>query len=408
MQIITINGNEKTLIENKDMPHGILKCEFRHKLGDGTYSMHYGGPKIDPAEWHKVMSFFRWTNKEHSSECQVRGFIDPIDKVIRFWAFPQEARTGMSATEIANDDAKAQRLALPHSESLIYFITVHHHCGTNAFQSGGDQANEVGQDGLHITMGKMNSDHHDIDARFYLSRVKMAPKMEEFWQLSPELTQTIPATVHDMVARYQMCRKVDVEFPEQWKKNLVEKKWSSTPSGTYRGGLGYTSPYSTAESLTEKISRVAESTVEDLLRSMELDVVYKSISYMKESLILETILDNSMPERFDGMDIRNVIKDMYDLVEEELEDALNQVDTVVSGSDNGKTKETKKQRKKREKAERERDRILQQEKAELAKGGNGSSSPSNGSTSPAISTEKETTGGAALAAYGNKEMWDSY
>jgi len=110
--------------------------------------------------WHQVMSFFRWTNKVMDSESQVRLYVNT--KLGRWgaWAFPQEARTGMSAREIATPETPEQaveRFALWESQpssDWVYFCTVHHHCSASAFQSHTDEENEKGQDGLHITVAE--------------------------------------------------------------------------------------------------------------------------------------------------------------------------------------------------------------------------------------------------------------
>jgi hypothetical protein len=91
--------------------------------------------------WHQVLSFFRWTHKEMNSESQVRLYVNP--KLGRWgaWAFPQVARTGMSAREMPTPETpeKAQeRFASWQSEpsdDWLYFGTVHHHCSASAFQA---------------------------------------------------------------------------------------------------------------------------------------------------------------------------------------------------------------------------------------------------------------------------------
>ncbi len=63
-----------------------------------------------------------------------------------------------------NQAGNGYRLSLPnlHDECTICTgefedscISAHHHCSASAFQSGTDEENERGQDGLHITVGRM-------------------------------------------------------------------------------------------------------------------------------------------------------------------------------------------------------------------------------------------------------------
>ena len=108
------------------------------------------------------------------------------------------------------------------SGDWLYFATVHHHCGASAFQSGTDEANERNQDGLHLTVGRMDAERHDLHARFYLNGNCFAPDLSRFWPVDPALAEQVPPTLHDELARYQMGEKVVVDFPDAWRKNVIE------------------------------------------------------------------------------------------------------------------------------------------------------------------------------------------
>ena len=233
------------LSQEKDVP-GLLSCRIDYEVKSGKGGLVYTGPKFTPKIWHEVMSFFRWTHKEMDSESQVRLYVNT--KLGRWgaWAFPQEARTGMSAREIAQPETPEQaveRFASWKSEpsgDWLYFCTVHHHCSLSAFQSGTDEENERNQDGLHITVGRIDSDRHDIHARFYLAGNCFEPDMSLFWPVEPELAEQVPSTMLDQVARFQMCGKVVVDFPDVWRKNVVETKSLVRASdvGGYHGDWG--------------------------------------------------------------------------------------------------------------------------------------------------------------------------
>jgi len=218
----------KTALSQEKAVAGLLACRIDYELKSGKGQIDYTGPKFDPEMWHQVLSFFRWTHKEMDSESQVRLYVNT--KLARWgaWAFPQEARTGMSAREIATPETPEQAVARfaswgsEPSGDWLYFATVHHHCSASAFQSGTDEANERNQDGLHLTVGRMDAERHDLHARFYLNGNCFAPDLSRFWPVDPALAEQVPATMHDELARFQMGEKVVVDFPDAWRKHVVE------------------------------------------------------------------------------------------------------------------------------------------------------------------------------------------
>jgi hypothetical protein len=161
------------------------------------------------------------------SESQVRLYVNTRLGCWGAWAFPQEARTGMSAREIATPETPEQaveRFAAWDSEPSAdwrYFCTAHHHCSASAFQSGTDEANERNQDGLHLTVGRMDAERHDLHARFYLAGNCFEPDLSLFWPVPPELAEQVPPNLLDALARFQMGAKVVVDFPDAWRKNVI-------------------------------------------------------------------------------------------------------------------------------------------------------------------------------------------
>ena len=219
---------------------GLLACRIDYEIKSGKGMLDYTGPKFSAQMWHQVLSFFRWTHKEMDSESQVRLYVNI--KLGRWgaWAFPQEARTGMSAREIATPETPEQaveRFASWGSEpsgDWLYFATVHHHCSASAFQSGTDEANERNQDGLHLTVGRMDDERHDLHARFYLNGNCFAPDLSRFWPVDTALAEQVPPTMHDELARFQMGEKVVVDFPDAWRKHVVEVLAHGRQTGGYQ------------------------------------------------------------------------------------------------------------------------------------------------------------------------------
>lgn len=222
---------------------GVYSAKLDHKIESTTGSLTWTGPRIDPKDWWQVISFFQWCYDATKSECQARMFINPQSKKWIFWAFPQEARTGMTAREVETDAKKEQRSSLPDAGILVPFGTIHHHCSAGAFQSGTDENDEKNQEGLHITIGKMDEKRRDIHCRFYLpGGFCFEPDMSLLWDVGDQVRDLIPESLHDQIARWQMCDKKLVSFPEIWKKNLVEVKYATdndTGRFRYDGGVGY-------------------------------------------------------------------------------------------------------------------------------------------------------------------------
>ncbi len=222
-----IKSNREELSERKHV-QGLLACDVEYEVKAAKGRLEYSGPKFTPEMWHQILSFFRWTHMEMQSESQVRLYVN--EKLGRWgaWAFPQEARTGMTARELPVQETPqkaAERFASWNSEpsdDWLYFGTVHHHCSASAFQSGTDERNEWNQDGLHITIGRLDSDRHDLHARFYLAGNCFEPDMSLFWPIEPELAAKLPRELHDDLARFQMCKKIDMDFPSAWRANIVE------------------------------------------------------------------------------------------------------------------------------------------------------------------------------------------
>jgi hypothetical protein len=232
MKLIKINQSK--VGDSKEVP-GLVNCQIEYEVKTAKGALDYQGPKLTPDLWHQVLSFFRWTHKEHQSECQVRLYVNTKLGRWAAWAFPQQARTGMTAKELPvpeSPEKARERFASWQSEpsdDWLYFGTVHHHCSASAFQSSTDEQNEWNQDGLHITVGKMDEERHDLHARFYLGGNCFEPDLSLFWEIDPELAEQVPSSIHDELARYQMCEKVTVDFPDAWRDHLVETRKEEHP-----------------------------------------------------------------------------------------------------------------------------------------------------------------------------------
>ena len=233
MKLIKIN--QAQVSETKEVP-GLLNCRIDYEVKTAKGRLDYAGPKFTPALWHQVLSFFRWTHKEMQSESQVRLYVNHQLGRWGAWAFPQEARTGMNARELPVAETPEQarvRFASWQSEpsdDWLYFGTAHHHCAASAFQSSTDEQNEWNQDGLHLTVGRMDAEQHELHARLYLDGHCFEPDLSRFWPVDPALAAMVPPGMLDDLARFQMGAKVTVDFPDTWRTNLVEVREERRPS----------------------------------------------------------------------------------------------------------------------------------------------------------------------------------
>lgn len=227
-------SGKKNMTQITEVPN-LLTCIFKHEINETKTTLEWKGPKISPEVWNRILAFFKWTQDTTRSESQVRLYVNTRTGVWDAWAFPQKAKTGMSAQEIANEAAAEQRAQFGPQDGWIYFGTVHHHCTMGAFQSSTDLNNEKDQDGIHITVGHLDKPQYDLHSRFYLKgNLIDGFKLSDFWNVvtNPEsILATIPAPIRpslpvnakEIIAKYEMGipAPADTVFPEVWKTNLI-------------------------------------------------------------------------------------------------------------------------------------------------------------------------------------------
>jgi hypothetical protein len=229
---------------------GLVKASFTWPAEAPKAKAVYEGPCIDPDVWAQVLAFFKWTHTEYKSESQVRLYANPTTKQWRAWAFPQEADTGMTARELKREETAAESKVrwdtwgTKPSSDWYYFGTAHHHCGCSAFQSGTDEANEKGQDGIHITVGNLDSNTYDIDYRFYLGGVKFDCPLTMFWDVGEQVKALLPENLQGNAAKFQMGRpKEGVQFPAAWKENVIKLDRAPLPNTGAAMGFGQQGNY---------------------------------------------------------------------------------------------------------------------------------------------------------------------
>lgn len=238
MKLVTVKS---TIAKSLEFP-GLITGGINYKIESGTSTAKWQGPPISREVWNQILAFFKDTYDRTKSECQVRLYLNTQTRQWAAWAYPQKLQSYMSTDELQTPEATAQREQFKSSDGWLYLGTVHHHCGASAFQSGADRHNEQNQDGIHITIGKMDEKQHDIHARFYLSGCEFLPDLSEFWDVGDDVRGMIPKELFDVAARYQMTIPVaaGTEYPQQWKDNLIDPppKAVSFVNGGATNGVG--------------------------------------------------------------------------------------------------------------------------------------------------------------------------
>lgn len=237
-------------IEDDASIEGLFDCTMRYEIKETKATIEWKGPKLPMDMWNEILSFFQWCYNEHKSECQVRLYVSPTLQTWKAYAFPQEAKTGMTARELDNDLKRQQIQELQLiPPDWFAFGTVHHHCSAGAFQSSTDEENEKNVDGLHITIGNMNVDpkkgNYDIHARFYRKGLVIKnERLDLSWfvdtsallaECPEKFRPYLPSDwAHKQAKRLLTTPPAELVFPKIWEDNVIE---IPTPPSTFTGGV---------------------------------------------------------------------------------------------------------------------------------------------------------------------------
>ena len=162
LQILTENDFIKAEIEVKWTPE-VLTWKVK---------------KIPYKLWCEVVSFFKDTQEHFKSEAMVRLYIHSETHEWRAWAYPQEAK-GLSVKELVDHEQRAIDL-LQFGDDWMQLGSIHHHCSIGASQSGTDYADEVKQEGIHITCGNVDKDEITTHCRYSLKQAFFKVELEDF------------------------------------------------------------------------------------------------------------------------------------------------------------------------------------------------------------------------------------
>jgi len=208
-----VKAQPQTLVDNRFIKAGV---EVTWTPG----SIEWKGKKISYEVWSQIVAFFKDTQEKFKSEAQIRLYCHRETMEWKAWAYPQTAR-GMKVDELEDHPQKEVDL-LQFGDDWIQLGTVHHHCDMSAFQSGTDVNDEINQEGVHITCGFVNREEITTDIRYSLRKSFFKIKIEDF--IETEVPTGLAERVQSKVKQLMIHNTEQVEYPEQWMKNMIEEK----------------------------------------------------------------------------------------------------------------------------------------------------------------------------------------
>lgn len=171
------------------------------------------GAKIPYDMWNLWKSFALSTKE---SETMALLFYD------NGWSMwiPPQITSGMTVKTNPNDAQYAlQRKKFPD----LMFGTIHHHCSTSAFQSGTDEADETNKEGVHITLGNLQSAKLSVHVRLILGKTQTTIQLPDIVE-APEWLNQIPEYMRNGIIENDLLHPhIDPKFEEEielYKKNV--------------------------------------------------------------------------------------------------------------------------------------------------------------------------------------------
>lgn len=229
---LIINNGQLFQYVDRQLFKGYVKAERAIPTGDPWMS--WTAPCIPYRLWQTIKAFFLDTQKEHKSEALVWLYFteqpSPKFKLPEWavaegqwlvWAPPQE---GVGMTVKSKEDHPNMKQA----EAFIgydRFASGHHHCTMTAFQSGTDGADELKQNGLHFTLGKLDEKLLDVHGRMVMGGNMATTNMEDWVELDPRYASLqLPKELLEFASQISLkCRPdKDVTFPAAWKENYLK------------------------------------------------------------------------------------------------------------------------------------------------------------------------------------------
>ncbi len=168
----------------------------------------YKGGKINNETWLQIKNFLLWSFHTYKGEAQIRLFYNRDTNLWKAHPFEQTISNSLHTKETSKSTKNLEINNLLLSEGYNCAGTVHHHCEIDAFQSSTDYNDEINQNGLHITLGKLNETTMAIHARVSFRGVMYKCNIEEYFEEYPDLNT--------------LNYSIDL-FPIEWQSLLKEE-----------------------------------------------------------------------------------------------------------------------------------------------------------------------------------------
>ena len=161
-------------------------------------------PKIPANVIREIHDFFKYAYIKYTSEAVVMIWYNFNTNK---WSVevPKQTTTGASVDYERNPkDEEIMR-----SEGFTFVGTIHSHGEMGAFHSGTDDADEIGFDGLHITIGKVMTGP-EFACRFVMKDLQLKREPEDVL-IMPEIVDTVPKEWKDKIKKFSYNAKNNIQ-----------------------------------------------------------------------------------------------------------------------------------------------------------------------------------------------------
>jgi len=167
------------LIDKEDL--GLWEGDVSPILDEAsTVDIHWKGTKIPKRVILECLKWFRMVHAKYNSEAQARLLYNARSGEWSWMAYPQYVSSGLYSKEITTAELTEEQKKMREEASEAAFMagfqeagTIHSHCDAGAFASGTDDHDEITQNVVHITLGKINGKETvEIHGRVVFRKIK--------------------------------------------------------------------------------------------------------------------------------------------------------------------------------------------------------------------------------------------
>lgn len=209
-------------------------------------------PQIPSLIIGQAWSFFRSVFEKHSSESYLTLLFNVKAQQYKLHC-PKQSVSGGNASYgivagdlvetttkdgqkvIVDANARYDSIAPADRKGWVIIGTIHSHCDFDAFHSGTDTHDETQMDGIHITIGHVNSEHCSVSSeiavngvRYKIDPSKACPGLK---QVQPEVEPTISRIGFASTSIGGKCGRFELNLTAEESKLLaqdevmIQKEW---------------------------------------------------------------------------------------------------------------------------------------------------------------------------------------